>query len=310
MEIIMKNAIVTGATGFIGSWVVKELIKQNVHVTVIVRNTYKDETLFNDQVKVIYCNMDNYNNLPELLDCDYDVIYHFAWDGVSGEKIMSDEIQILNMKSTLDLIKILPQIGCKRFVGAGSLHEIESFYEMQENKPISNLSYMYKGTKLAAHWMGKALAGSMGIDFFWPVITNAYGEGENSKRLVNSVVRSILHGVKMEVSEGKQYYDFLHISDVAHAFFLIGEKGIDGTNYIIGSGDAKPLRKYLEIIERTTNEINGSNIKLNYGKKTNNVVCLPPNTFDISSLVNHTGFCPQVRFDEGILRTIKWIKEN
>ena len=71
---------------------------------------------------------------------------------------------------------------------------------MNEDKVISNLGYMYKATKTAAHWIGKAKCGTYGIRFFWPLI-NTYGEEERSARLVNTIIRKVLHGESPDLSE-------------------------------------------------------------------------------------------------------------
>ena len=157
--------------------------------------------------------------------------------------------------------------------------------------------------------MGKAKAGKLGMRFFWPLI-NTYGEGERSARLVNTIIRKIFSNESPNLSDGAQYYDFVHVSDVAHALYLIGEKGVDGTNYTIGSGEAKPLREYLEMVGRIVNEMNGSNVLLGFGRITRNVVSLPKEVFDSEKLEKDTGFRPQISFEEGIRRTALWIREQ
>ena len=308
----MKKVIVTGATGFVGSWVTKELLAHGIEVIAVVReNSHNLEKLQGQNVKIVFCNLSNMSSLPQLIeDRDIDTVYHFGWQGVSDEDIRNADIQMENVKATLDLIKVMPDLGSRTFIGAGSLHEIESFYDMKEDKVIKNLGYMYKAAKISAHWMGKALAGSMGIRFFWPIISNTFGAGENSGRLINTIVRKVLKGEVPALSAGKQNYDFVYISDVARALYLIGEKGIDGTNYFIGSGEAKPLREYLEIVGSMANKTNNSNIALGFGEIKSNVVYLPGEVFDISTLVRDTGYAPQISFEEGVEQTVNWIKDN
>ena len=84
---------------------------------------------------------------------------------------------------------------------------------------------------------------------------NTYGEEEKSARLVNTIIRKVLHGESPDLSAGNQYYDFVHVSDVARALILIAEKGVDGTNYTIGSGDAKPLKEFLKIVGQVANDL-------------------------------------------------------
>lgn len=308
----MKKAIVTGATGFIGKFLVRELVNQNVEVIAVIREGTRNIKCISDlPITIIECNIIDYYKLPQLIsDNDVDAVFHIAWQGVYGEEAKNQDIQLQNLKSTLDLIDAMNTMKIGTFVGCGSMHEAESLVEMAEDKKINNLGYMYKSAKTSAHWMGKAKAGNYGIKFFWPLI-NTYGEEECSTRLVNTVIRKIFKGQSPDLSSGNQYYDFVHVSDVAYALYLIAEKGIDGTNYTIGSGEAKQLKKFLKIVGEIANEMHdGVNVSLGFGKITNDVVFLPKETFDISKLSEDTGFKPRVSFIEGIRRTAVWIKEN
>lgn len=308
----MKKAIVTGATGFIGKFLVRELVKQNVEVIAVVRRGTKNLNTINAlPVKIVECNIADYHMLPDMIaDRDIDVVFHIAWQGVSDLDARNEAIQMQNLQSTLDLIDamLIMRIGC--FIGCGSMHEAESLVEMNEDKVISNLGYMYKATKTAAHWIGKAKCGTYGIRFFWPLI-NTYGEEEKSARLVNTIIRKVLHGESPDLSAGNQYYDFVHVSDVARALILIAEKGVDGTNYTIGSGDAKPLKEFLKIVGQVANDLHdGEPVELGFGKITSNVISLPITTFDVTKLYKDTGFKPLIPFRKGIERTARWIKED
>lgn len=308
----MNKAIITGATGFIGKYLVRELINQGVEVIAIVRgNSRNMSELTSLPVKIIKCDISDFRLLPELItDRDIDTIFHFAWQGVSDLDARNQAVQIQNLQSTLDLIDAIGKMSIKTFVGAGSLHEAEAIVEMQEDKMISNMGFMYKSAKTAAHWMGKAKSGNMGIRFFWPLI-NTYGEGEKSARLINTIIRKIIWGEEPALSSGNQYYDFVHVEDVAHALYLIAEKGVDGTNYVIGSGQAKPLKEFIKVVGDITNKMKGgTRVPLGFGRITANVVSLPKETFDVANLLRDTGFVPQISFDEGIIRTVKWIMEH
>ena len=164
----MKKVLITGATGFVGSWVVQEMLYHGIQVIAVTREgASRIDSLLQKGVSVVECSMENYDRLPLIIhDKDIDAVYHFAWQGVSDNDIRRPDIQLKNVEATLKLIEAVHGLGCTTFIGAGSLHETESFYEMKEDKRIENLGYMYKAAKLAAHWMGKALAGSKGIRFF------------------------------------------------------------------------------------------------------------------------------------------------
>ena len=308
----MKKAIVTGATGFIGKFLVRELVKQNVEVIAVVRRGTKNLNTINAlPVKIVECNIADYHMLPDIIaDRDIDVVFHIAWQGVSDLDARNEAIQMQNLQSTLDLIDSMHIMKISCFIGCGSMHEAESLIEMNEDKVISNLGYMYKATKTAAHWIGKAKCGTYGIRFFWPLI-NTYGEEERSARLVNTIIRKVLHGESPDLSAGTQYYDFVHVSDVARALILIAKKGVNGTNYTIGSGDAKPLKEFLKIVGQVANDLyGGAPVELGFGRITSNVISLPITTFDVTKLYRDTGFKALIPFREGIERTARWIKED
>lgn len=306
----MKKVLVTGATGFIGKHLVSELSSQNAEVISLVRK--RNASNFSDRVRTVLCDMADYDDLPDIIaDRDIDTVYHFAWQGVSDMDARDADIQLNNVRATLALLQSAHKMGVKTFIGAGSLHEAEGIQEMRENKVITHLGHMYKAAKTCAHLMAKAQAGAQGIRFFWPIITNTYGEGEHSGRLINTVVRKILANESPALSEGEQLYDFIHISDAVHALYLIGKLGIDGTNYILGSGEAKPLKVFMqEVGDITNNKRGGIPTPLGFGQIQSNVTFLPIEAFSTQTLTRDTGFTPSVTFREGIQRTVDWLMAN
>lgn len=309
----MNKVIITGATGFIGFHVLKELYYKNIDIIAIIKpNSSNLFKLKEYRVKVIECSLENINDILEVIDEDnIDTLYHFAWQGISDDDLRNEEIQMNNIIATLKLIDIAQRLKIKTFIGAGSIHENEVCKEMSENSIVDNMGNMYKTAKLAAHYMGKTKAGNYGIRFFWPIITNTYGAGEKSKRLINSIIRKVLRGEIPDLSEGNQLYDFVHVNDVAKAFRLIGENGINGNNYVIGSGEPKPLRKYLEIVEDITNQYcKGDKIKFAFGKVKKNIVYLSKENFNIDNLINEVGYRPEISFEQGIKETVEWIQDD
>jgi len=309
----MKKAIVTGATGFIGKFLVRELVGEQIETIAVIRSGSKNiDSIDNLPVRIVECNLADLKMLPEIIhDRDIDVVFHTAWQGVSDADARDQEIQLQNLRATLDLIDAMHEMSIGTLVGCGSIHEAEAIAEAAEDKALSNPGYMYKAAKTAAHLMGKIKAGNYGIRFLWPLIINAYGEEEHSSRLINSVIRKIYDGISPALSAGDQYYDFVHVSDVAYALRLTAEKGVDGTNYVIGSGDPRPLKEFLQIVGKTANRFKkGADIPLDFGKITGNVVSLPKETFDVAKLRSDTGFMPRIPFEEGIERTARWIMDN
>ena len=137
-----------------------------------------------------------------------------------------------------------------RFVCAGSImeYEVEQAVHTQGNKP--GMTYIYGMGKHIAHCMCKSVAAEIGIELVWPMITNAYGAGELSPRFVNTTIRKIINGEALQFTAATQNYDFVYISDVARAFYLIARDGKPFFEYIIGSGHARPLKEFILEMQR------------------------------------------------------------
>ena len=97
-------------------------------------------------------------------------------------------------------------------------------------------------------------------------------------------------------------WDYLYSEDAARALYLLGQKGRDGRTYCIGSGQARPLREYIEMLRDAINPALPLGIgEVPYGENQVMYLCA-----DISDLTRDTGFVPEVTFEEGIRRTIEY----
>ena len=142
------------------------------------------------------------------------------------------------------------------------------------------MGYIYGMGKLVAHCMCKSVAASIGIDLLWPMITNAYGVGEFSPRFVNTTLRKIIDGEPLRFTAATQNYDFVYVSDVAKAFYLVAKNGKPFREYMIGSGDAKPLKQFiLEMVDSC-----GSRCIPHFGDVPFSGTNMPLSTFDISEI--------------------------
>jgi nucleoside-diphosphate-sugar epimerase len=298
------KAIITGASGFIGSALVKNLYDHGYDVTVVLRSKDSNHDRLPRGVKIVYEDIRNLHQLISLELGTFDVFYHLAWMGVSGDGRFDTSLQLLNIQSTLDAVEVAQKLGCKRFVGAGSIMEDESLFLSETvGKPMP-MPYLYGAAKLSAHLLSKTKADDLRIEHVWAKITNAYGPGENSPRFINSTLRKIAKHEKLEFTAGTQNYDFIYIDDVAEAFRCMGEKGKNNSTYVIGSGKAQALRSYVESLHKST----GADQTLVFGDIPYRGVNLDLSRFDTNNLYEETGFVPKISFEEGIKRTYAWIK--
>lgn len=303
----MKRAIVTGANGFVGNAVVKELIRNNVLVYAVHRPGHNENIEKLNNVMSIPCSLSDINSLKDkFTGIEIDVFYHLAWDGSAGQARANTQLQLQNAQWTIDALKIAKEIGCKKFVSAGSImeHETIAAAYKQGNKP--GLGYIYGSGKLVAHTMCASVAAEIGIDIMWAIITNAYGPGEKSSRMVNTTIKKIINNESPQFTSGTQNYDFIYIDDVARAFYLIGKNGKPFNEYIIGSSCAKPLREFLMEMKMSI----APNLDFIFGDVPFTGINLPIEKFDSYHTETDTGFKAKTSFAEGVKLTMDWLKSE
>lgn len=302
----MKKAVVTGANGFIGTALCKELSGNGIEVYAVIRD--EEENISDIEnlsgLKIIYADLAEFRELAKIIgDEDIDICYHLAWIGSAGTLRGDADVQIKNIQYTCDTVRVCSAMGCKRFVFASSIMEYE-IGALMATDDIPGINTLYCSAKIAADYMARTIAGSLGIDYIRAVISNVYGPGELSPRLINTSIRKLINGEHCAFSAGEQIYDFIYITDAAKTFFSIGSMGISNRTYYIGSQNPRPLKEFLcELRDQVDPEI-----EIGLGEIPFNGVSLTYNEFDINAVKNDTGFVPKVSFAEGIRKTIDWIE--
>lgn len=305
----MKKVIITGANGFIGKNLVRTLANKGIKVYAVVKDMTSDISEINviPNVEIIYCSLRNILELElKINDRDIDVFYHFAWAGTSGNLRANYELQLENVKSSCDSVKAAKNMQIKKFVLAGSILEYECQKYISEDCSRYGLSHIYSTAKLSAHYMSKILSYNLGVDFINTIISNAYGVGEISQRLVNSTIVKLLKGEKTLFTKGDQLYDFIYIDDVVRAFELIGDFGIPFKTYYIGNKKPTLLKEFLITIRDCIDK----NIQLGLGELPSNKTYIDYTEFSTMGLYEDFNFQPSINFEEGINLTTKWLRKK
>ena len=301
----MQNVIISGADGFVGSYTVKHFLAhgKNVLALDIAETPRRLENHPNLSYK--QCDIRNADALRKVLaGGNYETFIHFAWAGSAGEARMDYNLQMQNALNTVECLKVAKEVGCMRFVCAGTImeYEVEAAIHAQGTRP--GMGYIYGMGKHIAHCMCKSVAANIGIDLLWPMITNAYGVGEFSTRFVNTTLRKIINGEPLQFTAATQNYDFVYVSDVAKAFYLVAEKGVPFCEYMIGSGNARPLKEFiLKMVEACA-----QNAKPLFGDVPFTGTNMPLCTFAIDAIKHDCGFEPDVPFAQGTKMTMDWLK--
>lgn len=299
----MNKAIVTGATGFIGRWLVKELVENNVEVFAIVRNVVSDsdEVLMNNlvhQVKIneVDLHLDDMDNA--------DAFFHLAWGGVSSELKNDWDIQMNNIDLSVKMLDLAKRLNVDKFIATGTVAEYSFCEDVMDVYAKQTPNDMYGAAKTATHYLLEVRARLIGMPFIWAVIPSTFGEGRRDKNIITYTITSLLNDEKPKFGYLTQMWDFLYVSEVVRALRLIGEKGKADKIYGIGSGVYKPLKEYIEIIR---DEIN-PDLELGIGDIPSYSDKVFSSCVSISELSKDTGFLPKVSFEDGIKRTIRYFR--
>ena len=305
----MDVVMLTGATGFIGNAVLRKLIERKIYVIATARSSAPDNIPQSPYVEYIPCDMDQLDSLgPQIADLKMkpEIFYHFAWEGINPETRKDPVRQVHNIYGMIHSLRLAKEIGCKRFIGAGSIMEKESFYATTNDGNHPGIEHIYGSTKMASYMVGMPLAVHYGIEFIWGEITNAYGVGDTSNRLINYTLRNVLMHETPKFTQATQNYDFIYIDDVAEAFLQLGEKGKAFHRYCIGSAEARPLKEYLTAIQNVL----APDLPFEFGSIPYTGVGLPLSEFDCTMLEQDTGFKAKIDFEVGIKDTFEWLKAS
>ncbi|MGN0656335.1 MAG: NAD-dependent epimerase/dehydratase family protein [Ruminiclostridium sp.] len=246
----MKRAVVTGATGAVGTALIQELIDNEIEVLVFCREGSKRNCNIpkHPLVKLKYCSLEELATVQNDTGKTYDVFYHFAWEGTTGAARNDMYLQNRNVRYALDAVGAAYRFGCKKFVGAGSQAEYGRVEGVLKPDTPAFPENGYGIAKLCAGQMTRECVHQLGIEHIWVRILSVYGPNDGSQSMVMSTINKLKAGEVPQFTKGEQMWDYLYSGDAAVAFRLLGEKGIDGKVYVLGSGKARPLAEYIKEI--------------------------------------------------------------
>lgn len=291
------KVVITGASSPLGRALIDELLEHGCEILAICRKNSerKNKIPSTKAINVVECDL---CELAELqADGTYDVFYHFAWASTAGNEARDVvEAHVDNIKYTMDAVNLAYRLGCRRFVGAGSQAEFGRVKVSLNADVPARPESAYGMAKLCAGQMSRLKCEQLGMEHIWTRILSVYGAYDSDKTLVMSVIKNLIKGNHVSCTTGEQIWDFLYSKDAAKALWLLGQYGMSGKTYVLGSGEGKSLREYIEIIRKIVNPI--ANIgygEVPYSEKQVMYLCA-----DIEELRKDTDFEARFSFEEGV----------
>jgi nucleoside-diphosphate-sugar epimerase len=304
------RCFVTGATGHIGSHLVRHLLERNVEVAALVRprtsNLWRIEDILG-RLHVIKGDLSHIDHSSTAIrEFAPEIVIHLGWHGVSSG-YRNDPAQITqNLYGSLKLLQLAHEGGCQKWVGLGSQAEYgpsnEVLTEDLPTRPVTT----YGVVKLCLGLLSQKLCEAYGIGFAWLRLTASYGPMDDYHHMIPELILKLLRGQKPALTLGEQRWDYLYAEDAVEAIWQAAITPEARGIFNLGSGEAHTIRS---ITERVRDLID-PNLPLGFGEvpyRPDQVMHLQA---DISRLREATGWSPRVSLDEGLRRTVEWFMEN
>ena len=332
----MKRILVTGASGFIGSFIVEEALAQGMEVWAAVRKGSSKAFLTDERIHFIHLTL----NDPEVLRGEleghaFDYVVHAA--GVT-KCLHAEDFHRVNTLGTQHLVEALMATSPKltRFVYISSL---SIFGPIREQQPYTEITgddtpqpnTAYGRSKLAAEHFLDGLKAA-GNPFPYVVLrpTGVYGPRERDYFMM---AQSISRHVDFAAGYQPQDITFVYVTDVVQAVFLALHHGRTGAKYFLSDGEVYQSRTFSDLLQRELGNPWLLRIKAplwllrlvtacgeRWGHITGKVTALNNDKYhimkqrnwrcDITPARNELGYTPQVRLEEGVRRAVAWYKEN
>ena len=327
----MPKILITGASGFIGSFIVEEALRRGWETWAAVRRSSSKQFLQDERIHFIELNLSNEQQLTEQLrGHEFDYVVHAA--GVT-KCIDQADFRRINTEGTQHLVRALIALGMplRRFVFVSSLSVFGAIREQQPYEEIRETdtpqpNTAYGRSKLEAEqWLE-------GVNIPYVILrpTGVYGPRERDYFLM---AKSIKQHSDFAVGYKRQDITFVYVDDVVQAVFLACEKGQTGRKYFLSDGQVYQSTTFSDLIReelghpwwiritapiwvlrvvtffgdligRMTGKISALNNDKYHILRQRNWRC------DIEPARRELGYEPRVQLEEGVRRTIRWYKDN
>ena len=205
----------------IGVALIEECLRHDIEIYAVVRSSSgkAGRLPLNDKIHLTDCSLEDLSDLPGRIPGGCDTFYHIAWGNTGEARNKSTELQSRNIFYTLQAVRAAAELGCRRFIGAGSQAEYGPM-DVEKISPDSpvNPSTPYGASKLAAGHLAGMLCRELGMECIWPRIFSVYGKYEKETTMVASGLRKMLAGEPTEFTPAMQRWDYLYSRDAAGLF--------------------------------------------------------------------------------------------
>lgn len=313
----MRHILVTGGAGFIGSNLIKELLKEpDTHVSSIdnfdpfysIEQKRLNIALFTENANFDFIEGDirNIEDLRKIQNVD--IIVHLAAKAGVRPSINNPVLyQDVNVSGTQTLLEFAKERGIKQFVFASSssvygVNQNVPWHEEEKLLPISP----YASTKLSGEMLGHVYSHLYNIRFIALRFFTVYGPGQRPDLAIHKFFKSILKGQPIPVyGDGSTSRDYTFVADTVKG--VLSAINYDKSNFeIINLGNHKTvtLGQLIEAVERACGQ------KAIIDRQPEQPGDVPQTYADISKAQELLGYNPSTNLEDGLQAFFEWFKQK
>ncbi len=298
--------VLTGASGFLGCEVARQLVARGHDCAVLLRRDDLAQTRLAPlagRVRIISGDLFSPESYRAALrPFAPEALIHCAWQGVAGAD-RNDIRQLDNIVATGRLVESAAESGAQIIIGVGSQAEYGQKPGPVGEEAAAEPTTLYGVAKLAAGQAVLNIAAERGLRAAWGRVFSLYGPGADGPWLVPSLIRAFLAEQAPELTSCEQIWEFTHVADAAAAIIALLESDARGL-FNIGSGAPVRLRDAVLLLR----DLTAPQIEPLFGRVAYRPDQIMHLEADMSRIRRATGWRPSVSLERGFAETVAWFR--
>jgi len=313
-----RNTFVTGATGLVGSWLVKQLLESGASVVCLVRDWVPQSELVRtrliERVKVVRGDVRDQGCLERALgEYEIDTVFHLAAQTIvsiaNRNPISTFEANIQGTWALLEACRRSPSVKLILVASSDKAYGDQEQLPYDENTSLRG-QHPYDVSKSCADLLAQTFAKTYGLPVTITRCGNFFGGGDlNWNRIIPGTIRSVLRGQRPVIrSDGKYVRDYFYVEDGAAAYMLLAEQlairpELRGEAFNFSN---ELQLTVLELVHRIL-ELMDSNLEPEVRNEASNEIL--HQYLSSAKAREQLGWKPLFDLDSGLQRTIEWYRE-
>lgn len=312
-----RNVFITGCTGFLGSYLAKELVDQGANVTGLVRDIVPQSNLYTGEeykkINMVFGTIEDEPLLERILgEYEIDTVFHIAAQAIVGvanrNPLATFETNIRGTYNLLEAARRSPLV--KRIVVASSdkAYGEQTQLPYHEDMPLKG-SHPYDVSKSCTDLLAQAYHKTYGLPVCITRCGNLYGGGDlNFNRIIPHTIMSVLRGERPVIrSDGKFIRDYFYVEDAVKAYLLLAEKmtelKLEGQAFNFSNEIQLTV---LELVNKILALMKSDLTPVILNQGSNEIV---HQYLSAKKAREVLGWEPSFTLEEGLIRTIDWYRK-